>query len=161
MATFDIVNKIDMESFKNAIDGVNREIQNRYDFKGSISKILCEDNNYFILAESDMKLNQIKDLLSKNLVRKNVAIKSISFGSIEKASGGNLKQSLILNQGIDKENAQKLIKYLKTKKLKIQVSIQGDQLRVSGKKRDDLQLAISNLKELEISIPLNYINFRD
>ena len=108
-----------------------------------------------------MKLNQVKELLTKNLVRKNVDVKSISFENIEKASGGNLKQTLILNQGINKENAQKIIKYLKDKKLKIQISIQGDQLRVSGKKRDDLQIAISNLKELEISIPLSYINFRD
>ena len=161
MPTFDIVNKLDMESFKNAIDGVDREIKNRYDFKGSISKILCDNDNYSILAESDMKLNQIKELLSKNLVRKNVDTKSISFGSIEKVAGGNIKQLLILSQGIDKENAQKVIKYLKNKKLKVQVSIQGDQLRVSGKKRDDLQLAIANLKELEISIPLNYQNFRD
>ena len=161
MPTFDIVNKVDIESFKNAIDGVNREVQNRYDFKGSISKIFSEEDNYFILAESEMKLNQVKELLTKNLVRKNVDVKSISFENIEKASGGNLKQTLILNQGINKENAQKIIKYLKDKKLKIQISIQGDQLRVSGKKRDDLQIAISNLKELELSIPLSYINFRD
>ena len=161
MPTFDIVNKVDMEAFKNAIDGVNREILNRYDFKGSISKILSEEENYYILAESDMKLNQIKELLTKNLVRKSVDVKSISFENIEKVSGGNIRLPMILNQGISKENAQKIIKYLKEKKFKIQVSIQGDQLRVSGKKRDDLQITISNLKELEISIPLNFINFRD
>ena len=161
MPTFDIVNKVDIEAFKNAIDAVNREILNRYDFKGSISKILSEEDNYYILAESDMKLNQIKELLSKNLVRKNVDVKSISFENIEKASGGNLKLPLIVNQGINKENAQKIIKYLKDQKIKIQISIQGEQLRVSGKKRDDLQITISKLKELEISIPLNFINFRD
>ena len=161
MPTFDIVNKVDIEAFKNAIDAVNREILNRYDFKGSISKILSEEDNYHILAESDMKLNQIKDLLTKNLVRKKVDIKSISFEKIEKASGGNLRLPLILNEGINKENAQKIIKYLKDQKLKIQTSVQGEQLRVSGKKRDDLQITISKLKELEISIPLNFINFRD
>ena len=161
MPTFDIVNKVDMEAFKNAIDGVNREILNRYDFKGSISKILSEEENYYILAESDMKLNQIKELLTKNLVRKSVDVKSISFENIEKVSGGNIRLPIILNQGINKENAHKIIKYLKEKKFKIQVSIQGDQLRVSGKKRDDLQNTIANLKELEISIPLNFINFRD
>ena len=134
MPTFDIVNKVDIEAFKNAIDAVNREILNRYDFKGSISKILSEEDNYYLLAESDMKLNQIKDLLTKNLVRKNVDIKSISFEKIEKASGGNLRLPLILNQGINKENAQKIIKYLKDQKLKIQTSVQGEQLRVSGKK---------------------------
>ena len=161
MPTFDIVNKVDIEAFKNAIDAVNREILNRYDFKGSISKILSEEDNYYILAESDMKLNQLKDLLTKNLVRKKVDIKSISFEKIEKASGGNLRLPLILNEGINKENAQKIIKYLKDQKLKIQTSVQGEQLRVSGKKRDDLQITISKLKELEISIPLKFINFRD
>ena len=161
MPTFDIVNKVDIEAFKNAIDAVNREILNRYDFKGSISKIHLEEDTYYLLAESDMKLNQIKDLLTKNLVRKSVDVKSISFENIEKASGGNIRLPMTLNQGINKENAQKIIKYLKEKKFKIQVSIQGDQLRVSGKKRDDLQITISSLKELEISIPLNFINFRD
>ena len=161
MPTFDIVNKINLEDFKNAIDAVNREIVNRYDFKGSISKIIVEDDNYFILAESDMKINQLKDLLSKNLVRKNVNVKSLNFAKLENVSGGNLKLPLILNQGINKENAQKIIKYLKDLKIKIQITIQGDQLRVSGKKRDDLQETITKLKTFEISIPLNFINFRD
>ena len=161
MPTYDIVNKIDLEAFKNAIDGVNREITNRYDFKGSISKILMENEEYFILADSDMKIQQLKELLSKNLVRKGVDVKSISFDKIEKASGGNFRLPIILNQGINKENAQKIIKLLKDLKLKIQVSIQGDQLRVSGKKRDELQESITTVKNLEIDIPLNFINFRD
>lgn len=161
MPSFDIVNKINLEAFKNAVDGVNREIENRYDFKGSVSKIIVDNDNYFILAESDMKINQLKELLSKNLVRKDVNVKSISFDDAEKASGGNIRIPLILNQGINKENAQKIIKYLKDLKIKIQISIQGDQLRVAGKKRDDLQDTITHLKSLEISIPLNFINFRD
>ena len=161
MPTFDIVNKINLEDFKNAIDAVNREIENRYDFKGSISKIIVENDNYFILAESDMKINQLKDLLSKNLVGKNVNVKSLNFAKLENVSGGNLRLPLILNQGINKENAQKIIKYLKNLKIKIQITIQGDQLRVSGKKRDDLQETITKLKTFEISIPLNFINFRD
>ena len=161
MPTFDIVNKVNMESLKNAIDGVNREITNRYDFKGSISKILIENEDFYILAESDMKIQQLKELLFKNLVRKGVNIKSISFDKEEKASGGNLRLPIILNQGISKENAQKIIKFTKDLKLKIQVSIQGDQLRVSGKKRDDLQDTISKIKNLEINIPLDFVNFRE
>ena len=161
MPTFDIVNKINLEAFKNALDAVNREIENRYDFKGSISRIMLENENYFILAESDMKINQIKDLLAKNLVRKSVNIKSISFEKLARASGGNFRLPITLNQGINKENAQKIIKYLKDLKLKIQISIQGDQLRVSGKKLDELQNTIAQLKVLDISIPLNFINFRD
>ncbi len=161
MPSFDIVNKINLEAFKNAVDGVNREIENRYDFKGSVSKIIVDNDNYFILADSDMKINQLKELLSKNLVRKDVNVKSISFDDEEKVSGGNMRIPLVLNQGINKENAQKIIKYLKDLKIKIQVSIQGDQLRVVGKKRDDLQDTITHLKSLEISIPLNFVNFRD
>ena len=161
MPTFDIVNKVNMEAFKNAIDGVNREIANRYDFKGSISKIFIENDNYYILADSDMKVQQLKELFSKNLVRKGVDVKSISFDKEEKASGGNIRMPIILNQGINKENAQKIIKFTKDLKLKIQVSIQGDQLRVTGKKKDDLQDTISKIKNLEINIPLNFINFRE
>ena len=161
MPTFDIVNKIDLEAFKNALDAVNREIDNRYDFKGSISKITVDNEDYSIIAESDMKINQIKDLLSKNLVRKNVNVKSITFDKLEKASGGNLRLPIILHQGINKENSQKIIKYLKSLKFKIQVAIQGDQLRVSGKKIDELQSTIEKLKTLEITIPLKFVNFRD
>ena len=161
MPTFDIVNKINMESFKNAIDGVNREIDNRYDFKGSISKIIVENENFFILADSDMKVQQLKELLSKNLVRKGVDVKSIIFDKAENASGGNIRLPIILNQGISKENAQKINKFVKELKLKIQISIQGDQLRVSAKKRDELQNTISNLKNFKIAIPLNFINFRE
>ena len=161
MPTFDIVNKLNLENFSNAVDGVNREIQNRYDFKSSISKILKEDDNYYILAESDMKLNQVKELLSKNLVRKSVDMKSITFDKLEKASGGNVKCPIILIQGINKEHSQKIIKYLKALKLKIQVTIQGEQLRVSGKKRDDLQQTITALKSFDVDIALNFVNFRD
>ena len=161
MPTFDIVNKVDLEAFKNALDAVNREIDNRYDFKGSISKITVDNEDYSIIAESDMKINQIKDLLSKNLVRKNVNVKSITFDKLEKASGGNFRLPIILHQGINKENSQKIIKYLKSLKLKIQVAIQGDQLRVSGKKIDELQSTIEKLKTLEITIPLKFVNFRD
>ncbi len=161
MPSFDIVNKIDIEAFKNSVDGVNREIKNRYDFKGSISKINSENENYFITAESDMKLNQVKDLLSKNLVRKNVNTKSIEFGKLENASGGTLRLPIFLKQGINKENSQFIIKHLKNLKSKLQVSIQGDQLRVSGKKKDHLQEAISSLNTLDITIPLIFNNFRD
>ena len=161
MPTFDIVNKLDMEAFKNALDGVKREIVNRYDFKGSKSEILEKEDAYFIIADSDMKLSQIKDILLKNLVRKAVDSKSINFDKIEKASGNMVRQKIILIEGIEKDIAQNIIKKIKEAKLKIQVSIQGDQLRVSGKKRDDLQNTISALKGIDFSIPLNFINFRD
>ena len=161
MATFDIVNKINIEAFKNSVNAVNRETTTRYDFKGSESKIEEKDNNYHIIADSDLKLKQIKEILSNHLVRQTVNTKSISFGNEEKASGNKIKQDIIIHDGISKEIAQDLIKKLKSQKLKIQSSIQGDQIRVSGKKRDDLQEAINFLKDLDLSIPVSFINFRD
>ena len=161
MPTFDIINKVDTEALKNAIDGVNREITTRYDFKGSPSKIALADEKYYILAESEQKLKQIKEILGKNLVRKNVDYKSIKFEKEEKASGNTVKQFITIKEGIDKEFSQIIIKEIKNKKVKVQVSIQGDQLRVSGKKRDELQEIISLLKKLDLEIPLNFTNFRD
>ncbi|MDC0651871.1 YajQ family cyclic di-GMP-binding protein [Alphaproteobacteria bacterium] len=161
MPTFDIVNKLDTEAFKNAVDAVNREITTRYDFKGSESEIVSKEKDYYILADSDLKLNQIKEILGKNLVRKTVDVKSIVFEKEEKASGNKIKQTITVQEGIDKEIAQVIIKQIKNKKLKVQPSIQGDQIRISGKKRDELQEAIGFLKTLELPIPINFTNFRD
>ena len=162
MPTFDIVNKLELEAFKNAIDGVNREISTRYDFKGSNSEIANIEKSFFILADSDMKLNQIKELLAKSLARKKVDIKNVSFPEKpEKASGNMLKLEILLVEGINKENAQEIIKIIKKEKIKVQVSIQGDQLRVSGKKRDDLQMTMQLLRENVNNIPLSFINFSD
>ena len=161
MPTFDIINKLDSEAFNNAIDAVNREIANRYDFKGSESEIVSKDKDYFIIADSDLKLNQIKEILGKSLVRKNVDIKSINFEKEEKASGNKIRQNITIQEGINKEIAQIIIKHIKTSKLKIQPSIQGDQIRISGKKRDDLQETINLLKTLDLTIPINFTNFRD
>ena len=161
MPSFDISNRFNLEAFKNAVDGVNRETSTRYDFKGSDSKINSNDKDFYIIADSDLKLKQIKDILSNHLVRKGVNTKSISFEKEEKASGNKIKQNIIMHEGINKEIAQNIIKKLKTEKIKVQSSIQGDQIRVSGKKRDDLQKAIGFLKTLELSIPVNFINFRE
>lgn len=162
MSSFDIVNKIDLEAFKNAINAVNRETSTRYDFKDSESRVESQkDDNYFIIAESDLKLKQIKEILSNHLVRQNVNTKSINFDVVEKASGNMIKQKIIVQDGINKEIAQYIIKMIKSKKLKIQLAIQGDQIRVSGKKRDDLQNTISFLKTLDLKIPISFTNFRD
>ena len=161
MPTFDIVNKLDTEAFKNAVDGVNREIATRYDFKGSDSQIVSKDKEFFILADSEMKLKQIKEILGKSLTRKNVDVKSIVFEKEEKASGNKVKQAITLQEGINKEIAQSIVKELKKQKFKIQPSIQGEQIRVSGKKRDDLQEAIGFLESLDLPIPIKFSNFRD
>ena len=161
MPTFDIVNKFNLESFKNAIEAVKREIANRYDFKGSRSEITEKDKIYYILADSEMKLNQIKEILLRNMVRQVMDAKSIKFEKIEKASGNMLKQQIQLIEGIDKEISQKIIKMVKGTKKKVQLSIQGDQIRASGKKRDELQDIISLIEKEEYPIPLKFINFRD
>lgn len=161
MPTFDIVNKLDTEAFKNAIDAVNREISTRYDFKGSQSEIVTKDKEFYILADSDLKLKQIKEILGKSLARKNVNTKSITFEKEEKASGNKVKQVITIQEGINKEIAQSIIKELKKKKLKVQSSIQGDQIRISSKKRDELQETINFLKLLNLAIPITFSNFRD
>ena len=161
MPTFDIVNKFNLESFKNAIEAVKREIANRYDFKGSRSEITEKDKIYYILADSEMKLNQIKEILLRNMVRQVMDAKSIKFEKIEKASGNMLKQQIQLIEGIDKEISQKIIKMVKGTKKKVQLSIQGNQIRASGKKRDELQDIISLIEKEEYPIPLKFINFRD
>ncbi len=161
MPSFDIVNKIDIEAFKNALKAVDKEVSARYDFKGSDSKILLKDNIYYIIAESDLKLKQIKEILSNHLVRQKVNTKSISFDKEERASGNKIKQNLIIHDGINKENAQDIVKKIKNQKLKVQSTIQGEQIRVSGKKRDDLQNTIAYLKTLDFPVPLSFINFRD
>ena len=161
MPTFDIVNKFNLESFKNEIEAVKREIANRYDFKGSRSEITEKDKIYYILADSEMKLNQIKEILLRNMVRQVMDAKSIKFEKIEKASGNMLKQQIQLIEGIDKEISQKIIKMVKGTKKKVQLSIQGNQIRASGKKRDELQDIISLIEKEEYPIPLKFINFRD
>ena len=161
MPTFDITNTLDNEALRNAIESVNREINNRYDFKDSESKIIENDNEYFIIAESETKINQIVDLLTRNIVRKKIDSKSIMLGDNQRSSGNMIKKEIKKIEGIDKDNAQKIIKTIKSEKYKAQVSIQGEQLRVSAKKRDELQNIISMLKSKTFEIPLNFINFRD
>ena len=161
MPTFDITNTLDNEALRNAIESVNREINNRYDFKDSESKIIENDNEYFIIAESETKINQIVDLLTRNIVRKKIDSKSIMLGDNQRSSGNMIKKEIKKIEGIDKDNAQKIIKTIKSEKYKAQVSIQGEQLRVSAKKRDELQNIISMLKNKTFEIPLNFVNFRD
>ena len=161
MPSFDIVNKFNLEAFKNAISAVNRETSTRYDFKGSDSKIESNDDVFFIIADSDLKLKQIKEILSNNLVRHDVNTKSVGFEKEEKASGNKTKQNIIIYDGINKDVAQKIVKKLKKEKFKVQSSIQGEQIRVTGKKRDELQTVINFIKTLDLTIPISFINFRD
>ena len=161
MPTFDVVSRTDLAEVDNALRGAGREIATRYDFKGSACSIERADQVLTIRADDDFKLSQVEDLLRGHLAKRKVDARAFDFAKPEKAAGNSLRQSVTIRQGIDRDIAQKIIKAIKGAKLKVQVAIQGDELRVSGKKRDDLQTAIALIKDLKISHPLQYVNFRD
>ena len=161
MPSFDIVSRTDLQEVDNAVQGAQREIATRYDFKGSDCSIERTDETLVIRADDDFKLKQVQELLRGYLARRKVDAGAFDFGKPEKASGNSLRQSVSIKQGIERDLAQRVVKAVKGAKLKVQVSIQGDELRISGKKRDVLQSAIALVKGLKITQPLQYVNFRD
>jgi hypothetical protein len=161
MPSFDIVSKTDVHEVDNALNSVTREIGQRFDFKGSKCSVERKENEIVILADDDLKLKQMHELLKVHLTRRKVDAGALEFKPPEKASGNTLRQTVVIRQGIDKELAKKLVKAIKDSKMKVQPAIQGDELRVSGKKIDDLQAAIALIKGLNIEQPLQYVNFRD
>jgi uncharacterized protein YajQ (UPF0234 family) len=161
MPSFDIVSKTDLAEVDNALDGIRREIAQRFDFKGSKCTLERKENDITILADDEPKLKQLQDLMKVYFTRRNVDPKALDFKDKERAAGDTLRQMVVVKQGIDRELAKTLTKEIKDSKIKVQVSIQGDELRVSGKKRDDLQEAIALVKKLPVDQPLQYVNFRD
>ena len=161
MPSFDIVSRTEMTEVDNAVQGAMREIGTRYDFKGSSSTIERNDETLLIQTEDDLKLKQVQELLRGHMAKRKVDVGVLDFKEPEKAFGNSLRQTVLVKQGIERDLAQKIVKTIKGSKVKVQVAIQGDELRVSGKKRDDLQAAIALIKESKIDQPLQYINFRD
>ncbi|KLN62461.1 nucleotide-binding protein [Kiloniella spongiae] len=161
MPSFDIVSKTDMPEVNNALDGVRREVTQRYDFKGSSCEITIEGEIITILADDDLKLTQMQELLKGHVTRRGIDAAALDFGKEEAASGNMVRQQVTLKQGIDRELAKKITTAVKQSKLKVQAAVQGDEVRITGKKRDDLQGAIAMLKELNIEQPLQFENFRD
>jgi uncharacterized protein YajQ (UPF0234 family) len=161
MPSFDIVSKTEIPEVDNALDGVAREIGQRYDFKGSHCSIERKDNELTLLADDDLKLKQMHELLVVHFTRRKLDPGALEYGKPEKAAGDSVRQVITVKQGIDKDLAKQITKAIKDSKMKVQASIQGDELRVTGKKIDDLQAAISMVKGLKIEQPLQYINFRD
>ena len=161
MPSFDIVSRTELNEVDNAIQGALREISTRYDFKGSNCTIERTDNSLLIKADDELKLKQVQELLRGYLARRKVDAGAFEFGKSEKASGNTVRQTVTIKQGVPRETAQQLVKAIKGAKMKLQVAIQGDELRVSGKKRDDLQAAIDLVKGLKITQPFQYVNFRD
>ncbi|MFQ5643535.1 MAG: YajQ family cyclic di-GMP-binding protein [Thiogranum sp.] len=160
MPSFDTVSEVDLQEVTNAVDQANREVGNRYDFKGSCAKIERCDEQLVLRADSEFQLNQVKDILYKALARRGIDLGSLEAGKTEQ-SNNQVHQTLTVRQGIEQDTARKIVKLVKDAKLKVQVSIQGDKVRVSGKKRDDLQNVIALLKEAPVDLPLQYVNFRD
>lgn len=161
MPSFDIVSRTDLAEVDNAVQGVSREIATRYDFKGSNCSLERTDEKVTLKADNDYKLKQMQELLRGHMTRRKVEIGALEFGKPEKASGDTLRQVVTVKQGIERELAQQIVKEIKGAKTKVQAAIQGDELRVSGKKRDDLQKTIDLIKGLKIDQPLQYVNFRD
>ncbi len=161
MPSFDIVSRTEIPEVDNAIRNAMREIGTRFDFKGSSSSIERTDETVLIKTDDELKLKQVQELLRGHMAKRKVDVGAFDFQKPEKAFGNSLRQKVIIKQGVERELAREIVKLIKGMKAKVQVSIQGDEVRVSGKKRDDLQDAIALLKDSKISQPLQYVNFRD
>jgi len=160
MPSFDVVSEVDMHELTNAVDQANREVGNRFDFKGTNSKIEQAEAEISLISESDFQVQQILDILQNKMVKRGIDIGCLDIQE-PVTTGKEVRQKVIARQGIDKDLARKIVKQVKETKLKVQAAIQGEQVRVTGKKRDELQQIIALLKELKQKLPLQYTNFRD
>ena len=161
MPTFDVVSQVDAQEVRNAVDQSMREIVNRYDFKGTDTKLAITEEGISVESASDQRVEAAVDVLKTKMVRRNVSLKSLGGGDIRPAARGRSRAEFTLNEGISQDAAKELSKHIRDMGTKVQVQVQGDQLRVQGKKRDDLQVVIAELKALDYRLPLQYVNFRD
>ncbi|MDC0032087.1 YajQ family cyclic di-GMP-binding protein [Pelagibacteraceae bacterium] len=161
MPSFDVVSKLDMQEIDNSISNSMKEITQRYDFKGSNSKIERSDKIITLTTEDELKAKQVLDILNGHIIKRNVDTRSIKLKNSESASGNTIRQTFDLIEGVDQDISKKIISTIKSSKMKVQVKIQGNELRVSGAKRDNLQDAIQIIKDLDLPVPLQYVNFRD
>jgi len=160
MPSFDVVSEVDMHEVNNAVDQANREIGNRFDFKGTNARFELSDSVIVLHAKVDFQLKQMLDILNIKLAKRGVDVACLKVEEPE-ITGSSARQDAILRQGLDTELAKKMVKQIKGSKIKVQAAIQGQKIRVSGKKRDDLQSVIALLKEADIDLPLQFENFRD
>ncbi len=160
MPSFDVVSEVDMHELTNAVDQANREIANRFDFKGTDSKVEQNGNELLMESASDFQVKQIMEILKAKLVKRGIDLEALDAGEVEEV-GNRARQKVMIREGIDKETARKIVKLVRETRLKVQAAIQGEQVRVSGKKRDDLQKVIAHLREQKLGIPLQFTNFRD
>jgi cyclic-di-GMP-binding protein len=161
MPSFDIVCEANTVELKNAVEQSNKEITNRFDFKGSDSRVEQTEKELTVFADDDFKLSQIKDVMLAKLAKRNVDVRFLKYGDPQKIGGDKLKQIISIRQGIETEDAKKIVKVIKESKIKVQASIQGESVRVTGTKRDDLQAAMAAVKKDILDLPLTFNNFRD
>lgn len=158
--SFDIVSQINIEEVKNAIQVALKEITNRFDFKGSKSDMKLEKEDLILISDDDFKLDQVKDVLTAKLIKREVPTKNLQYEKVEQAAGNTVRQRVILKSGIDRDDAKKINNAVKESKLKVKTQIQDDQIRVTGKSRDDLQQVMQIVRELPLSVDVQFINFR-
>lgn len=158
--SFDIVSKVNMQEVRNGVDQAAKELESRFDFKGSKSSIELKDEEIVLVGDDEYKLGAVNDILQNKLIKRQISPKSLQYGKILSASGGTVRQTVKIAQGIDQDNAKKIVKLIKDSKIKVQAAIQGDQVRVSGKNRDDLQSVIQLLKNQDLTIDLQFTNYR-
>ena len=159
-SSFDVVSSVDLQEVKNAIGQAMKEITTRFDLKGTSSTIDLQGEQILISTADEFKIKAVRDVLETRLVKRGVPLKALTFGTVEKALGGTARQTADLQKGIPSEKAREIVKIIKGTKLKVQASIQGDQVRVSGKNRDDLQSVIRLLKETDLGIDMQFTNYR-
>ena len=160
MPSFDIVSEVDQQELTNAVDQANREISNRFDFKGTDSKIELIEIGLTIISSSEFQVKQIHDILETKIVKRKIDVRCLKYGDIIE-NNKEAQQIVEIKKGVDAELARKIVKIIKSSKLKVQAAVQGNQVRLTGKKRDDLQQMIAAIKEEKFGTPLQYINFRD
>ncbi|MGC6585975.1 YajQ family cyclic di-GMP-binding protein [Paenibacillus sp. Dod16] len=158
--SFDIVSKMDMQELSNAVNQAEREIENRFDFKGSKSSLKLDKDALVISSDDEYKLNAVIDILQTKMVKRGLSLKNVEYGKIEPASMGTVRQRLTLKQGIDQENSKKINILIRDSKLKVKSQIQGDQIRVTGKSKDDLQQIMQLLRKADLSLDLQFTNFK-
>ena len=162
MASFDVVSEIDMQEVRNAVDQASREVSTRYDFKDTGSEVKLNDANISLVSSSEDRLNALRQVLEEKLVKRKVSLKALSYGEVEDATGASVRQLVLLQAGISSDKAKELNKFIKALGIKgVQSQTQGEQVRVISKKRDHLQTVISELKEADFDLPLQFENFRD
>jgi len=160
MPSFDVVSEVDFHEVTNALDQANRELSTRFDFRGVQATFERADEIVTLTADADIQLQQMLDILQNKLHRRDIDIACLEIADATRL-GKQVKQKVTIKQGLDKDTARKIVKLIKEKKLKVQAAIQGEKVRITGKKRDDLQQAIAFLKQAELDLPLQYDNFRD